>query len=102
MNSTLRHFALGYLLERIVYRVFIFLHHWFVDGSMFFFRAYTNLLVSMERTFAVRITFHHLFEPLYGDYSAVGRVVGPIFRVGRSVVGIFLYTLFTLAVLLIY
>jgi hypothetical protein len=41
----------------------------------------------MDRTFAVRVTVRHFFEPLWGDYSPVGRIIGPIFRACRVLIG---------------
>jgi hypothetical protein len=50
----------------------------------------------------VKITLQHFFEPLYKDYSVVGRVLGVIFRFGRVVIGAGLYAAVTLCFIAIY
>lgn len=37
------------------------------------------------------MTLKHLFEPLYKDYTIMGRILGPIFRLGRVLVGLVIY-----------
>ncbi|HVM76714.1 MAG TPA: hypothetical protein VMU07_01000 [Candidatus Paceibacterota bacterium] len=80
-------FSPAYLVQRFFYRFFDFFHHWYVDGSRSIAHAFISTLTAADRTFAVKITLQHFFEPLYGDYSAVGRVVGIPFRAGRVLIG---------------
>jgi len=42
---------------------------------------------SVDQSFAVAITLRHFFEPLYKDYSIVGRILGIFFRTFRVVIG---------------
>lgn len=84
-------FALVYLAQRALYRIGDFFHHWYVHGSRHFAHAFVNLLESLDETFAVKITLTHFFEPLYGDYSIVGRLLGPVFRIGRAGIGLSVY-----------
>ena len=44
-------------------------------------------LTAADQSFAVAITLRHFFEPLYKDYSIVGRVLGIVFRSARVVIG---------------
>ena len=80
-------FAFVYIIQRFFYRFFDFFHHWYVDGSRFIAHAFLSALMEMDKTFAVGITLRHFFEPLYKDYSIIGRILGIVLRSGRIVVG---------------
>lgn len=95
-------FAPVYLVHRFFFRLYDFFHHWYVHGTKFFMRRYLLALNSIELTFAVRLTFRHLADPLFGDYSAAGRIIGPIFRLFRAALGVFLYAIFTIIFALLY
>lgn len=94
--------SFSYLTHRLWYRVRIFFHHWYVDGSYFFGRLWMTIFLSLERTFALRITLTHFFEPLYQDYSIVGQIIGPIFRLGRVVTAGLLYSILGIFFLSLY
>ena len=85
-------FALVYLINRFFYRLGDFFHHWYADGSRNFALAFVAALENLDRQFAVRITLKFLFQPLYKDYSPVGRVLGVIFRSGRIATGLLMFT----------
>lgn len=98
-------FAPNYLVARMVYRIGDFFHHWYVDGSRNFFYWLTNFLEGLDRSIAFRITLKYFFQPLYKDYTIVGRILGVIFRSGRLLIGSVVYSLvffFWLAVYLIW
>lgn len=80
-------FAFIYIIQRFFYRFLDFFHHWYVDGSRFIAHTFLSALTEMDKTFAVGITIGHFFEPLYKDYSIVGRILGIVFRFGRIVIG---------------
>ena len=84
-------FALTYLPRRAVERLWDFFHHWYIDGSRYLLHSFFSLLESLDQTFAVRVTLEHFFEPLYKDYSIVGRILGPIFRSVRVTIGSVVY-----------
>lgn len=84
-------FAPAYLLYRLAYRIVAFLRHWYLDGSKAFGRRLMATLESLDRTFAVVINFRHLGEPLYGDYTFIGRLLGPLFRLQRVAMGLIIY-----------
>jgi len=44
-------------------------------------------LTAADRSLAVAITLRHFFEPLYKDYSIIGRILGIVFRSARVVIG---------------
>ena len=80
-------FALVYLVQRFFYRFLDFFHHWYADGSRVFAHRLISTLQAADQTIAFKITMMHFFEPLYKDYSVVGRILGVIFRTGRMVLG---------------
>ncbi len=80
-------FSLTYLFGRFFYRIYAFFHHWYIDGSAAFGRRLMAALAAADRSFALRVTVRHFFEPLYKDYTIVGRILGVIFRTGRLALG---------------
>jgi len=92
-------FALVYLIQRFFYRIFDFFHHWYIDGSRAIGRSFMGALTKADQSLALKITIRHFFEPLYKDYSVIGRILGVIFRAGRILVGAVVYV-FLLAVFL--
>ncbi len=88
-------FAVGYLVHRFFYRIYDFFRHWYVGGSRVIAHSFTSTLERIDRSLAVKITLEHFFEPLYKDYTAIGRILGVIFRSGRVIVGIAVYALVT-------
>jgi nitrogen fixation/metabolism regulation signal transduction histidine kinase len=96
-------FSFVYLAQRLLYRFLDFFHHWYVDGSRAFGRSFMKTMRSVDDSFAVAITLRHFFEPLYKDYSVVGRIMGFFFRTLRVIIGgifyLFLAVLFAIAYL---
>lgn len=86
-------FAAFYLANRFFYRLTDFFHHWYVDASWVIAHSFISTLESLDRTFAVKITLQHFFQPLYGDYSVIGRIFGIFFRTSRSIIGLGVYFL---------
>ena len=95
-------FSLIYLVHRFFYRFFDFFHHWYVDGSRWFGRKFIGMLTALDKTFAVRVTLEHFFEPLYGDYTIIGRIMGAIFRTFRLAIGLVIYLVASIIMLLLY
>jgi hypothetical protein len=84
-------FALFYPVQALLLRIQEFLYHWYADGSRWFLNFYLSCLRALDRSFAVRINLVHFFEPLYRDYSPVGRIIGPILRLFRVLAGSIVY-----------
>ena len=84
-------FSVVYLARRFIYRFLDFFHHWYVDGSRAIERRFMATLTAADRSFAVAITLRHFFEPLYKDYSIIGRIMGIIFRSVRVAIGAVCY-----------
>lgn len=85
-----------YLIQRFFVRILDFFHHWYVHGSRRFAHAFISSLEQCDELFAAKITLIHFFEPLYGDYSPIGRVLGITFRFWRIVFGGIVYVAITL------
>jgi len=86
--------ALIYLLQRALFRIWDFFHHWYGDASRVLFHGFLSTLESADRFFAFRVTLRHFFEPLYQDYSIVGRILGILFRSIRLTLALALYLVF--------
>jgi hypothetical protein len=84
-------FALIYLAHRFFYRVFDFFRHWYADGSRAIGHRFMATLASADQSLALKITLRHFFEPLYKDYTVIGRILGIIFRSGRIAIGAVVY-----------
>lgn len=84
-------FAPVYLVQRFFYRIGAFFYHWYVGGSRAIGNKFMLTIEAIDQSFAVKITLQHFFEPLYKDYSVVGRVVGVVFRTGRILLGAVVY-----------
>lgn len=61
-----------------------------------------STLTAADQSFAVAITLRHFFEPLYKDYSAIGRILGIFFRTVRVVIGGICYLVLALAFAAVY
>ncbi len=94
--------AVGYLVSRFFYRFSDFFHHWYIDASRRFFHKQLSFLERLDRTLAIRITVKYFFQPLYKDYTIVGRILGVIFRSGRILIGLVTYTIVILLFLALY
>jgi hypothetical protein len=88
-------FALGYLFHRFFYRIFDFFRHWYVGGSRVIAHTFISTLERIDRSLAVKITLQHFFEPLYKDYSMIGRILGVFFRSARILMGGVVYVVVT-------
>ena len=95
-------FSIVYLAWRFLYHFLDFFHHWYADGTRAFGRHFMMMLTAADRSFAVAITLRHFFEPLYKDYSIIGRILGIIFRSARVAIGCVCYFFLALAFALAY
>lgn len=95
-------FSLAYLVRRFFYRFFDFFHHWYVDGSRAFGHTFMDTLAEIDRVMALKITLRYFFQPLYKDYTVMGRILGVIFRTGRILVGAVVYLIIIVAFLIAY
>lgn len=94
--------AFVYLSRRFFYRIAEFLRHWYLKSPKFYANFVLNKLEDIDYHIAWKITLKKLFEPLYGDYSALGYILGFIFRLGRLIIGSFIYALIFLVAISLY
>lgn len=95
-------FALVYIVSRFFYRLFDFFHHWYGHGSKRLAHFFISFLERLDRTLAIRITLKYFFEPLYKDYTVIGRIMGAIFRSLRIIIGALVYSFFGIIFLALY
>jgi len=95
-------FAPAYLIQRFFYRLVDFFHHWYVDGSRVIGHRFVTALEEADRSLAIKITLRYFFQPLYRDYSIIGRILGVIFRTGRILIGLVVYSVIIALFLVLY
>ncbi len=83
--------SLVYIFSRALYRISTFFRNWYVGGARFIAHRTLGALESLDRTLALRVTLSHFFEPLYQDYSVIGRTMGILFRSFRVLVSVVIY-----------
>lgn len=84
-------FSLTYLIGRFAYRILDFFHHWYTDASKFFFYKLVSFLEYLDQSLALRMTLRYFFQPLYKDYTFIGRILGIIFRTCRILISVIVY-----------
>lgn len=65
-----------------------FLYFWYIKSSRDFWRSEISFIKGVERDIGVMINLKLVTQPIFGDYSYIGRVIGPIFRLGRVIFGL--------------
>lgn len=61
---------------------------WLIDGPRRYWKKVFGLILGFEDTWATFITLRYFFRPLYQDYTIIGRIIGPFFRLFRIIIGI--------------
>lgn len=79
-----------------------FFWFWYVQSSKDFWNREINFMKGIERDIGVMINLKLIFQPIFGDYSYMGRIIGPIFRLGRVSVGAAIICVSIFVVILIY
>jgi|SRR3989338_2076416 len=80
-----------YIISQLFFYIGAFFMHWYVGGFGWFMHRALSALERLDQTFAIKVTLRNLFEPLYQDYSIVGRILGIVFRPARLLVGGLIY-----------
>lgn len=91
--------SLVYLLTHLGRRVLDFFRHWYFYGFLKATHWSYNVLERLDRIFALRITVKNWLQPLYQDYSAIGYLLGFIFRTARIFTALAVYGFFMVAAL---
>jgi ATP-dependent Clp protease ATP-binding subunit ClpC len=77
------------------------LNFWFIESVDFFIRTWRNVMSLLEEDLAVGLMLRLLFVPLFHDSSFIGRILSFIFRISRVFIGLFAFTLASIAVFLL-
>jgi hypothetical protein len=80
-----------------------FFYNWYIDDTKNFFNWFAGYIRSLDRTIGLVGNLQNWTSPLFGDYSYIGVVVGPIMRTIRIFFGANLYlavTIFSMAIYL--
>lgn len=86
-----------YLFGRFLLRIIEFIRYWYLDGFLKFVSWTYSLLERFDRFFVFKINVKKWTEPIYQDYSFIGRILGVIFRTVRIFIALIFYTIFILA-----
>ncbi len=95
-------FSLTYLVGRFFYRIYDFFHHWYADASRVFFHKLVSFLESLDYAFALKITLRYFFQPLFKDYTVIGRIIGVVFRTCRILGSLAVYFLILVVFSIVY
>jgi len=79
-----------------------FFYIWYVQSSRDFWNKEILFLKRVERDLGLAINLRLITQPIFGDYSYMGRVLGPIFRLGRILVGFAIMAASAIAVIIVY
>jgi len=82
-----------YLLQRFLYRIFMFFYNWYVSSFGRFADFFLGVFQSLDVTFALKVNIQHWFDPLYQQRNIVGYFLGFIFRTIRIFSGTIIYLL---------
>lgn len=64
-----------------------FFHFWYVADTRNFGLRSLAILRGAEKEWGILVNLRLITQPIFGDYSTMGRVVGPVFRLGRVLLG---------------
>jgi len=82
-----------------------FVWRWYVKGSLDFWDEIISFFARLDRFLGVGVNVRLLFKPLFSDYSFMGKLIGPIFRLIRVCAGGLVYAaicVFAVAVWLVW
>jgi hypothetical protein len=91
-----------YLFQRFFYRIGQFFWHWYGKSLKIYSHFVINLFEELDQFFAWRITLKYLTQPLFKDYSIIGRILGPLFRMNRLILGGLIYLSILIIALALY
>lgn len=91
-----------YLFENFGRLFSDFLKHWYLNVFAFLYESWWKTIRSLDRFFALAITFKYYFYPLYSDYTFVGRFMGFFWRTIRLLAGSIVYLFISLVYVSLY
>lgn len=90
------------ILSIAVKNIYNFLYFWYIKSSKDFWKNEVEFMRSVEREIGVMINLKLITQPIFGDYSYVGRFLGPFFRFCRVTVGLMILLISFVFTILIY
>lgn len=87
---------------RFVRGIYDFLYFWYIKSSKDFWRIEVEFMKGVEREIGLIVNLKLITQPIFGDYSSIGRIIGPIFRFGRVMLGFFIVFLSIVAFMIAY
>ena len=82
---------ISFVGQQIFHELTCFFRRWYFERSNQLWSLVFYFLGALDKNFAVAINARLWLQPLYGDYSFVGRIIGPILRTLRIVFGSLIY-----------
>ncbi len=77
---------------RLIKGIEQFFYIWYIQSSRDFWEREISFIKQIERDIGIMINLRLITQPIFGDYSYMGRVIGPIFRLGRVLIGVAIIT----------
>lgn len=87
---------------RIFKSISDFMFFWYVRGSQDFGHREINMIKGVERDIGIFINLKLLFQPIYSDYSLIGKLIGPILRLCRVFFGCLLVIFLSVLIVVCY
>lgn len=79
-----------------------FLSFWYIESSKDFWTREIGFIKGVERDVGILVNLRLITQPIFSDYTYVGRIIGPFFRLGRVVFGCLLVALSFAVISVIY
>lgn len=76
---------------------FHLIEFWYPEGLACFIRTWNNLMLFLEEDLAVGLMMKLIFTPLFHDSTIVGLILSFLFRLTRILIGLFAFTLASIA-----
>jgi hypothetical protein len=79
-----------------------FFYFWYVQSSRDFWNREIAFVKQIERDLGIMINLRLITQPIFGDYSYMGRIIGPIFRLGRILIGLLIIAVSFVVIIFVY
>lgn len=90
------------LPERFARGIIKFFYFWYAQSSKDFWNKEIEFLKGVERDIGVIINLKLITQPIFSDYTYMGRFLGPIFRLCRVIIGLIIMAVSIAAVIIVY
>lgn len=79
-----------------------FAYEWYIEDSRAFWNGFVGFLKFTDRDFGLIANIYNWLSPLYGDYSLIGKFIGPILRTLRILFFSLVYAVFFIVAVILY